>query len=253
MFDPYEYSVIVRRAVVDGDTVFESTVAELPDVRGYGSSFDEAYHEAIDAIEGLHELAVRDEVQFPKPAVTAQSETLSGRITLRLPSALHRAAAEAADRQQVSLNSFISTVVAFAIADLGRFFETRMGVNCLWLEAVNQATSSPDDITPLVFNCTGESTGTVDWISAHSASTWICGPTSGSAWQITPAVSGAAATLGGIVGAAVGGVEYANMAKSPDYVAFVGGGSNRWGTTIGAPLPSYRTPKVPSAQRKGHK
>jgi len=127
MFDPAAYAIAVRRTVVDGETLFEATLKEFPHVRGYGESSSEAYEQVIDAIEGLYEMAVKDGLPFPSPLVEADAE-YSGRVTLRLPSALHRSVAVAAAQQGTSLNQFLVAVIGFASASASAFFNqpTRM-------------------------------------------------------------------------------------------------------------------------------
>jgi predicted HicB family RNase H-like nuclease len=250
MFDPYAYSVVVRRAVVDGDALFEATVRELPDVRGYGTSFEEAYREAIDAIEGLHDMAKRDQVPFPESAGAAQAETFSGRITLRLPTSLHRVVAETADRQQVSLNSFISTVLAFATADMGRFFETRLHAGNVWIGAVGSGYVG--DATPLTFGGTNAATQTLGVISdASSGVSWAFGGVGHTTIGCLP-LSGAVWIVGG-VGSPVGATEYAQIVSPPDYVPFLVGGNNKWEAGQ-SPAPfSYRASKRTAGLLKGTK
>ena len=50
MIDPYEYSITIKKVTLDGEKVFEATIAELPDVFEYGQSYKEAYELAIDTI-----------------------------------------------------------------------------------------------------------------------------------------------------------------------------------------------------------
>lgn len=47
-FDPYEYTITIRRVE---PTIFEATIAELPDVAEYASRWATAYELAIDTLE----------------------------------------------------------------------------------------------------------------------------------------------------------------------------------------------------------
>ena len=50
MTDPYEYSITIKKVTLEGERVFEATIAELPDVVEYGPNYKEAYELVIDTI-----------------------------------------------------------------------------------------------------------------------------------------------------------------------------------------------------------
>lgn len=116
MSDPYEYTITVRRRELDGEEIFEAAVAELPDVRGYGETYAEAYDFAIETIADLSQRAVKEGLAFPAPRPPADEE-YSGRVTLRLPKHVHRLAAQTAAAEGMSLNAYLNSVVA---ADVSR-------------------------------------------------------------------------------------------------------------------------------------
>ena len=109
--DPQEYNITLRKFVFEGETLFEARVKELPDVRGYGESSQEAYDLAIDAIETLARMFAESNRPFPSPS-TPQDD-FSGRITLRVPKSLHRIRSHNAEEQGVSLNQFLVNVLAY--------------------------------------------------------------------------------------------------------------------------------------------
>src|SRR5262245_42054702 len=113
--NPHAYAVTVRQKAIDDELLFEATVAEVPDVRGYGDTYGEAYESAIDAIASLAEDALAEGAEFPKPR-TDDSEGFTGRVTLRLPRTLHRLASETAAAQGVSFNSYLASVIATDVA-----------------------------------------------------------------------------------------------------------------------------------------
>lgn len=115
MNDPSDYTITVRRFYEDGTHAFKATVRELPHVQGLGSTYAEAYEMALEAIEGLQEMAAEDGAPFPKPALESSTEW-SGRVTLRLPKSLHRQATEVAEDEGVSFNQFLVTVITDAVA-----------------------------------------------------------------------------------------------------------------------------------------
>jgi predicted HicB family RNase H-like nuclease len=110
-FDPFAYSITVRRETVDDEIQFVATVAELPDVSALADSHAEAVELVADAITELKIASDEDGKVFPSPA-HVESE-FSGRVTLRMERSLHRSAAAIAEIEGVSLNSFVvSALVA---------------------------------------------------------------------------------------------------------------------------------------------
>jgi hypothetical protein len=115
-FDPQTYEISIRRVVEDGEVLFKGTVRELPDVAVYEETYKDAYDGVVCVIKELHRQAVEQGRPFPQPAQA--EEEFSGRVTLRLTKTVHRHAAIAAAREGVSLNHFISTVVATHVGAL---------------------------------------------------------------------------------------------------------------------------------------
>lgn len=109
-FDPHAYSIVIRRVTEDGERLFHGTVRELPDLATYEATYRRAYDLLIDAIESLHKDADAAGRPFPSPEQT-QGE-FSGRVTLRMPTSLHRDVARMAENEGSSLNTFIITVLA---------------------------------------------------------------------------------------------------------------------------------------------
>ena len=88
-YEPSAYNITVRQITVDGETMFEARVMELPDVSGYGDSPLEAYTVAVDAIAELQANAAKDaDESFPAPFEPELE--YSGRFTLRMPKSVHR-------------------------------------------------------------------------------------------------------------------------------------------------------------------
>ena len=112
--NPYAYNITVREIVFDGDPHFEARVKELPDVREYAASAGDAYALAIDTIETAAAMFAEEGRSFPSPALL--QDDFSGRVTLRLPKSLHRALANTAKNEGVSLNQHLVNVLTY---DLG--------------------------------------------------------------------------------------------------------------------------------------
>lgn len=108
--DPHHYSISIRRSEFEGETCFEARVKELPDLAEYGDTFEEAFALAVDAIETT--LAVLTEKGRAIPPPCQSPTDYSGRITLRLPRNLHRALAEMAEEEGVSLNQHLVNVLS---------------------------------------------------------------------------------------------------------------------------------------------
>lgn len=118
MIDASNYGIEIRRTTIDGELYFEATVSELPDVRAFGSNFQEAYESAISAITALEQLAREKGRDFPLPRM--RDEEASGRVTLRLPKSLHARVIRAASDDGVSLNTFLCSAIAMSLTPFSR-------------------------------------------------------------------------------------------------------------------------------------
>lgn len=110
-FDPNAYNITVRRAEIEGEICFEARVRELPDVVEYADTAEEAYVLAVDTIGTTFEMLTEKGLAMPAPVTPA--DDFSGRVTLRLPRSLHRAVAEAADLEAVSLNQHLVNILSY--------------------------------------------------------------------------------------------------------------------------------------------
>ena len=93
-------------------------LASHPDLDGcaaQGESADEAIAELDVARELWIETRLEDGLYVPEPA----PEEPSGRVTLRIPSSLHAKLIRVANRQGVSLNLLLTTVLAEYVGDAG--------------------------------------------------------------------------------------------------------------------------------------
>lgn len=111
MTNAYRYNVVVRHIDFEGEAMFEARVREFPDLTEYADTPEEAYALAIDAIETVAVLFA--ERGKALPAVADVPMDHSGRVTLRLPKSLHRALADAADEEEVSLNQHLVNVLTY--------------------------------------------------------------------------------------------------------------------------------------------
>jgi len=109
--DPHAYNISIRRGDFEGDMLFEARVKELPDLHAYGDTSAEAYDLAVDAIETAAEAYADQGRVFPSAVIPV--DDYSGRVTLRLPRTLHRALAETAEEEGVSLNQHLVSALSY--------------------------------------------------------------------------------------------------------------------------------------------
>lgn len=111
-FDPHRYTITIKLVSIEEGEYFEAVVAELPDLVEYGETYDQAYSLAVDSIATLNESALEQGRAFPEPMPSQALEDFSGRVTLRMSKSLHASASKLADREGVSLNSWIVEAVS---------------------------------------------------------------------------------------------------------------------------------------------
>jgi len=94
------------------DEAYVVTVPEFPGLSAFGDTPEEALAEASQALEGF--LETYREEGWPLPAPRTLPE-YSGQLRLRMPSWLHRALAERAEAEGVSLNTYIVSLLSSAL------------------------------------------------------------------------------------------------------------------------------------------
>lgn len=109
--DAQAYNITVRRGVFEGETLYEARIKELPDLVEYAETHAEAYELAVDAIETTAEVMAERGRTMPAPSEPA--DEYSGRVTLRIARSLHRALAEVAEDEGVSLNHYMVNVLTY--------------------------------------------------------------------------------------------------------------------------------------------
>lgn len=98
--------------VHEDDDQWTATIDALPGCTARGATPDEAVERAGEAMTTWLASARREGKDVPEPK-TAQSH--SGRLLLRMPQTLHAELARIAEREKVSLNQFITDVLAGAL------------------------------------------------------------------------------------------------------------------------------------------
>jgi antitoxin HicB len=115
------------RVVIPDETGgFNAEILEFPGCFAQGDTVEEAYKELEDAAESWIEVRLSQGHEIPDPFSNLD---YSGMISLRLPRSIHKRAAVIAERDRVSLNSFLMTAVASRIGaeDLYNALADRLG------------------------------------------------------------------------------------------------------------------------------
>ena len=76
--DPYAYNITVRGCEFEGEPLFEARAKELPDVREFAESAQEAYALASDTIETAAAMFAETGRPFPLPL--RPQDQYSGRV-----------------------------------------------------------------------------------------------------------------------------------------------------------------------------
>jgi len=97
----------------DPDQPWFIQVKELPGCMSHGDTPEEAVTMIREAMALWIEGALEDGQVIPEPAPAFPG--YSGKFVVRIPRSLHRKLAEQADRDEVSLNAFITAALAEAV------------------------------------------------------------------------------------------------------------------------------------------
>ncbi len=104
------YPFTVRPDTDDG-----GYIVEFPDLRycvGTGDTIEDAIKDAMIAKSEWIKAAYEDGITIPEPS---GKEEYNGRITLRIPKSLHKMIAEAAKREGVSANQYLSHLISMGV------------------------------------------------------------------------------------------------------------------------------------------
>jgi antitoxin HicB len=111
------YHLLLVRDGEDKARPWTASVEELPGCTSHGKTSDEALDGIEAAMAKWIGVALEEEREIPEPRSAA---THSGRLLLRMPRTLHADLTRASEREGVSLNQFITDVLASAIVWRGR-------------------------------------------------------------------------------------------------------------------------------------
>ncbi|HKH29815.1 MAG TPA: type II toxin-antitoxin system HicB family antitoxin [Gaiellaceae bacterium] len=111
------YHLLLVRDGEDKAKPWTAAVEELPGCTSHGKTSDEALGGIEAAMAKWIGIALEEGREIPEPKSAA---THSGRLLLRMPKTLHADLTRASEREGVSLNQFITDVLAAAIVWRGR-------------------------------------------------------------------------------------------------------------------------------------
>lgn len=111
---PFPYRVLV--AWSEPDESYVARYPALPGCGGDGETEAAAVSAARESADAVLEVMRLHGDRLPQPDAHLASEEYSGQFRLRIPKSLHRELAERAEVEGVSLNHFISTVLASALS-----------------------------------------------------------------------------------------------------------------------------------------
>lgn len=101
----------------DGHVGWVAEVAELPGCLSQGKGPDEAVERVSDAMRGWISVALEDGREIPVPR---EVPPFSGRFLVRIPRSLHAELSAAAAEEGVSLNQFVTVVLARSVGQPSR-------------------------------------------------------------------------------------------------------------------------------------
>ena len=114
------YHLMLVRDGEDKGRPWTASVEELPGCTSHGKTSDEALDGIEAAMSKWIALALEEDREIPEPKSAASH---SGRLLLRMPRTLHADLTRASEREGISLNQFITDVLAAAVAWRGRHDE----------------------------------------------------------------------------------------------------------------------------------
>lgn len=127
------YHLLVVRDAEDKGKPWTASVEELPGCTTIGKTADAALAAIESAMAKWIAVALEEERDIPEPR---SATSHSGRLLLRMPRTLHADLTRVSEREGVSLNQFISDVLAAAIVWRGGSDASRLGTGAT---SINQA------------------------------------------------------------------------------------------------------------------
>ena len=132
----------------DEDKTYFASCPEFPGLLAHGDTPEEAIKEAGIALEGVIEIYKESDLQLPAPQTR---QKYSGQFRVRLPKGLHRQAAQMAEMEGSSLNTFVVAAIAEKVGAEGAkkaaektAFNFNFAANAIRLDLSNATVISSD-------------------------------------------------------------------------------------------------------------
>jgi len=110
------YTIEVTRDTNEENPGWVARVVELPGCFTQSDTFEQLQAMVEDAMRLWIGTTIEDGLPVPEPR---SEESYSGKFIVRVPRSLHRLLVERAEREDISLNQFVSTVLAGAVGLTG--------------------------------------------------------------------------------------------------------------------------------------
>jgi len=110
------YTIEVTRDTNEENPGWVARVIELPGCITQSETFEELHAVVEDAMRLWIASALEDGLPVPEPR---SEESYSGKFIVRVPKSLHSQLVERAQREDISLNQFVGTVLAGAVGFAG--------------------------------------------------------------------------------------------------------------------------------------
>ncbi|HQA08022.1 MAG TPA: toxin-antitoxin system HicB family antitoxin [Syntrophomonadaceae bacterium] len=122
--DLFGYSArIIRLSDEDGGG-WLAEVPELPGCLADGDSLDEALNNLKDIIGSWLEVAYEEGKEIPPPRLHSEDD-YSGKFTVRIPKTLHRLLVEEAEKEGVSLNQLVLSLISYNLGIKNNPYQAR--------------------------------------------------------------------------------------------------------------------------------
>jgi predicted RNase H-like HicB family nuclease len=97
------YNIVIRHITDESGSYYFATVLELDGCMSDGQTYEEAFANIRDAMEGWIETKLENGFSVPDPF---SAQKYSGKFVLRLPKTLHARLAIQAEQEGISLNQY---------------------------------------------------------------------------------------------------------------------------------------------------
>lgn len=113
----YNFSVKTKR--YGDDIEYVVLFDDFPNLIGAGETIEEAIEEARNNLDVYINYCYENSIPVPEPTRFEFKQNIySGKVTLRMSKSLHERATNNAEKEGVSLNSFVNEAIAFYISSL---------------------------------------------------------------------------------------------------------------------------------------